>query len=1163
MRFQCPRVLFAAIAFASLLATQAAQAAAPTVAPSDLRFEVGDAQLTFAWNPVPDATGYQYRLKAGKAGYGPWTSVAGGTTHHRASGLTNGVVYRFKVRAVNGSRKGPSSGAISATPLALRHPGSLRAVAGNAQVTLTWDAVPSATGYHYRSKENADDWGAWNDIPVATTTMQVVSGLRNDTPHTFAVRAKRRTERGPAAEVTAIPHVPLPAPQNLAAYPENTAVLLQWDSLAAAAGYEHRLASNAVWTATTTTSVRVSGLAVGRSYTFEVRGAHAYRVAAVATVTATTTSAAPALRAPANLVATPGDRTVALAWDAAPGASAYEYRVGTRGAWTSVSGRTATAANLINGQVYEFQVRGLRGTGSVQTPGPFAAVSEVPRRRCGGEFANVGAVRDCETLLAAKSTLDAGGVLNWQRATALADWTGITHGPGGVTAIDLRNRGLRGRFPAALGTLSQLQTLRLSKNDLEGTLPSQFAALTRLEHLDLGDTKLSDLPDLSALTKLKTFQLKRTDVTGVFPTWLPALRDLEHLDLFKCRFSGSIPNLGGLTKLKELWIGPAAAPIGPVPAWLRSLRNLEHLELRGGLSGTIPSWLSDLTKLKTLALSQGTMTGGVPDSLHRLTVLETLHIDNVAISGTIPTNITTMTNLKRINLSYNRLSGTIPSGFSSMTALEHLVLDYNRLEGSIPSVRNLTRMRILDLSNNKLEGQLPAGIWNLTKLLQLRLHGNALEGSIASDIGSLTELTGLRLDGNKLTGGIPTELGTLVSLQYIFLGHNQLNGEIPTNLGSLTKLWALDLSSNDLSGPIPTSLGSLSKMRYLSLYRNRLNGTIPTILGDLAELRDLVLAENQLDGQIPASLGKLSNLTGLVLNDNRLTGGIPAKLGDLATLTVMRLNDNHLNGAIPTALGTLRNLTVLNLSDNDLSQNIPRTLGNISSLTNLYLENNDLTGHIPTTLGNLTFEELRLYGNNLQGTIPSTLARYASTINPQQSGNLPVAGSSGTPTLSQNAPRLTSSGSGLAQRQRVAIQPGVNNALMRTSPARAMRQQGLIGKTNGFSSWLKVNWTPLFQSVPETVWHLRLSPVGETAVVPLRALLSVPITTTLVNRHHAHSADTRLARAVVVGELLVVRANASGRSGRVTVLLSPADRRTPTAARLLVTVGASPSVDRR
>ena len=108
--------LRALLALFSLLTALSVQAAAPTVAPENLRFVVGDGQVEFLWDPVAGATGYQYRLKAGKGAYSPWTTVAGSATRHMASGLANGVVHRFKVRALNGNRKGPSCPAVSATP---------------------------------------------------------------------------------------------------------------------------------------------------------------------------------------------------------------------------------------------------------------------------------------------------------------------------------------------------------------------------------------------------------------------------------------------------------------------------------------------------------------------------------------------------------------------------------------------------------------------------------------------------------------------------------------------------------------------------------------------------------------------------------------------------------------------------------------------------------------------------------------------------------------------------------------------------------------------------------------------------------------------------------------------------------------------------------------
>ena len=49
--------------------------------------------------------------------------------------------------------------------------------------------------------------------------------------------------------MSATPHVPLPAPANLAAYGGPGRVLLQWDAVAGAAGHEHRQSDAAAWRA--------------------------------------------------------------------------------------------------------------------------------------------------------------------------------------------------------------------------------------------------------------------------------------------------------------------------------------------------------------------------------------------------------------------------------------------------------------------------------------------------------------------------------------------------------------------------------------------------------------------------------------------------------------------------------------------------------------------------------------------------------------------------------------------------------------------------------------------------------------------------------------------------------------------------------------------------
>ena len=54
-------------------------------------------------------------------------------------------------------------------------------------------------------------------------------------------------------------------------------------------------------------------------------------------------------------------------------------------------------------------------------------------------------------------------------------------------------------------------------------------------------------------------------------------------------------------------------------------------------------------------------------------------------------------------------------------------------------------------------------------------------------------VTVLDLSENRLVGEVPSELGSLASLQELYLAQNQLSGEIPSELGNLASLHVLVL----------------------------------------------------------------------------------------------------------------------------------------------------------------------------------------------------------------------------------------------------------------------------------------------------------------------------------------------------------------------------------
>ncbi|XP_060960369.1 receptor-like protein EIX2 isoform X2 [Cannabis sativa] len=85
------------------------------------------------------------------------------------------------------------------------------------------------------------------------------------------------------------------------------------------------------------------------------------------------------------------------------------------------------------------------------------------------------------------------------------------------------------------------------------------------------------------------------------------------------------------------------------------------------------------------------------------------------------------------------------------------------------------------------------------------LSSNKLIGNIPREIFELDGLVSLNLSRNNLSGQIPTEIGQLVSLDALDLSRNHFFGKIPSSLSKVDRLSTLDLSWNNLSGKIPTS----------------------------------------------------------------------------------------------------------------------------------------------------------------------------------------------------------------------------------------------------------------------------------------------------------------------------------------------------------------------
>ncbi|KAL0854342.1 hypothetical protein Bca101_059494 [Brassica carinata] len=394
----------------------------------------------------------------------------------------------------------------------------------------------------------------------------------------------------------------------------------------------------------------------------------------------------------------------------------------------------------------------------------------------------------------------------------------------------------------------------------------------------------------------------------------------------------------------------------------------------------------------------------------QIQTLESLDVSNNSLSS-IPdgfiTNCGTLVGLKELNLSrnqvssfpgfrnfsklevldisYNKLSGNIRDyGFDGLVQLKNLSLNFNKLAGSVPTSLAKTLVN-LEVSDNLLSGSIPEGIEDYQELRLIDLGDNQLNGPLPGSLGNLPKLETLILSNNSLNGAIPESLSRIQTLSRFAANKNQFTGAIPS--GITKHLENLDLSFNHLNGSIPDDLLSQPQLVSVDLSSNRFVGWLPqSISNSLVRLR---LGSNKLTGSVPpAAFESLQKLTYLEMENNGLTGHVPPSFGNLASLNLLNLEMNQFTGTLPPSLGNITSLQGLKLQQNKLTGEIPDDIGLLSKLLILDMSWNSLNGSIPSSLSNLTqLTNMKLQGNDLSGTIPDSIGDLSSLLELQLGQN--------------------------------------------------------------------------------------------------------------------------------------------------------------------------------
>ena len=353
---------------------------------------------------------------------GATCSIGANATTYVCTGLTNGTSYTYSVIATN--IKGNSVSATSSaliTQGAASAPTTISATVGDGQATVTFSGAvangSTITGYTVKAYDNTGNEVTGVSCTVTTASTGgncIVTGLTNGSSYTFkaitnSTANSTAVTSGPSIATTAITPAKAPdAPTGVQVSAGTGKVTVSWTApssngspITSYTVQAYDEAGNAVSGATCTatapaTTCDVStNLTAGTNYTFKVTATSGAGTSSASSASSSVAiNAAPSV--PRNVVATAGNGSVAVTWDAPSdtrgsaltGYTATAYTSGNNvvGTCTStVIAEACTVTGLTNGTAYTFKVVATNGIGTSAASDPSAAVtpSTVPNAPTG------------------------------------------------------------------------------------------------------------------------------------------------------------------------------------------------------------------------------------------------------------------------------------------------------------------------------------------------------------------------------------------------------------------------------------------------------------------------------------------------------------------------------------------------------------------------------------------------------------------------------------------------------------------------------------------------------------------------------------------------------------------------------------------------------------
>jgi len=118
--------------------------------------------------------------------------------------------------------------------------------------------------------------------------------------------------------------------------------------------------------------------------------------------------------------------------------------------------------------------------------------------------------------------------------------------------------------------------------------------------------------------------------------------------------------------------------------------------------------------------------------------------------GKIPPNLSRLSGLHILDLANNNLSGMIPPSFGNTTAMKSTRQDEDLFLSTLGNATSYKESLDVMMKGNLLEYDKL-----LSLVMVMNISGNKLYGEIPRELRKLSGLLGLNLAGNNLTGELP------------------------------------------------------------------------------------------------------------------------------------------------------------------------------------------------------------------------------------------------------------------------------------------------------------------------------------------------------------------------------------------------------------------------